>query len=387
MSEAKVAEKKPGAGLEDVVAGESSICYIDGLKGVLRYRGYPIQELAERATFEEVVYLLWNGELPKRAELDEFRRLLGEAGRVPEPVYDALRALPKDIHPMAAVRTAVSVAGHYDPDAEAGPRDPHAARRSAARLQAWIVSIVAAWDRIRHSKDPLAAEPGLSLAAQYFRQTTGARPSETAERVFDQCLTLHADHELNASTFSARVIAATLSDVYSSVVGAIGALKGPLHGGANTDVMKMLLEIDAQGGGPESAKAWVEGALAAKRKISGFGHRVYRAPDPRATKLKELSALMAKDSGEAKWYELSLAVEKAFHELKNLPANVDFFSASAYYALGIAPEMYTPIFAISRMSGWLAHALEQYSNNRLIRPRANYLGPDERHVVALAQRG
>ncbi|HEU4408937.1 MAG TPA: citrate/2-methylcitrate synthase [Polyangiaceae bacterium] len=387
MSEAKVAEKKPGAGLEDVVAGESSICYIDGLKGVLRYRGYPIQELAERATFEEVVYLLWNGELPKRAELEQFRRSLAEAGRVPEPVYDALRALPKDIHPMAALRTAISVAGHHDPDAEAGPRDPQAARRSAARLQAWVVGIVAAWDRIRRGKEPLAPRPGLSLAAQYFYQTNGTPASDGAVRVFDQCLTLHADHELNASTFTARVIAATLSDVYSSVVGAIGALKGPLHGGANTDVMKMLLEIDAQGKGPAGAKAWVEGALAAKRKISGFGHRVYRAPDPRATKLKELSALTAKDSGEPRWYELSLAVEKAFHELKNLPANVDFFSASAYYALGISPDMYTPIFAISRMSGWVAHVLEQYANNRLIRPRADYLGPDERHVEPLETRG
>jgi citrate synthase len=387
MSEAKVAEKKPGAGLEDVVAGESSICYIDGLKGVLRYRGYPIQELAERASFEEVVYLLWNGDLPGRAELEQFRGTLDAAGPVPEPVYDALRALPKDIHPMAAVRTAVSVAGHYDPDAEAGPRDAQAARRSAARLQAWVVGIVAAWDRIRRGKAPLAPRPGLSLAAQYFYLTNGAPASETAVRVFDQCLTLHADHELNASTFAARVVAATLSDVYSSVVGAIGALKGPLHGGANTDVMKMLLEIDAQGKGPEGAKPWVEGALAAKRKISGFGHRVYRAPDPRATKLKELSALTAKDAGEPTWYELSLAVERAFSELKNLPANVDFFSASAYYALGISPDMYTPIFAVSRMSGWLAHVLEQYANNRLIRPRADYVGSGERSVRPLAERG
>jgi citrate synthase len=387
MSEAKAAEKKPGAGLEDVVAGESSICFIDGLKGILRYRGYPVQELAEKATFEEVVYLLWNGELPSQAQLAELRANLAEAMSPPEQAISAMRNLPNDIHPMAALRSAVSIAGHYDRDNESSPKDPAAARRTAIRLQGWIVSLVAAWDRIRRGKEVVEPKAGLSLAGQFLYQLSGEMPNAKAERVFDQCLTLHADHELNASTFTGRVIAATLPDIYSAVVGAIGALKGPLHGGANTDVMKMLMEIDATGKGAAGASDWVRDALAQKRKISGFGHRVYRAPDPRATKLKVLSEEVAKESGNGTWYELSLAVEKAFSEQKNLPANVDFFSASTYYVLGIPPDMFTPVFAISRMSGWLAHILEQYSNNRLIRPRADYRGPDERHVQELAKRG
>lgn len=386
MSEAK-AEKKPGAGLEDVVAGESSICYIDGLKGILRYRGYPVQELAEQCSFEEVVYLLWNGELPTKAQLEQLKKELEDAGDPPAEAFAAMRNIPKDVHPMAALRTVVSVAELYDADVEKSATDPAAARRSATRLQAWIVPLVAAWDRVRRGKEPVAHKKGLSLAAQFLYQLHGEEASKTAVDVFDQCLTLHADHELNASTFTARVIAATLPDLGSAVVGAIGALKGPLHGGANTEVMKMLMEIHAQGKGPDGASAWVKDALEKKKKISGFGHRVYRAPDPRATKLKVLSELMAKDTGVSTWYDLSLAVEKAFHEQKNLPANVDFFSASTYYVMNIPPDMYTPIFAISRMSGWLAHVLEQYSNNRLIRPRAEYLGSDERHVKALAERG
>lgn len=381
-----MSEKKPGAGLEDVVAGESSICFIDGLKGILRYRGYPAQDLATKCSFEETLYLLWNAELPNKGQLAELRAQLDSYATPPAEAIAAMRTLPKDIHPMAAIRTAMSVAGHYDPDAEKSAKDPAAGRRSAARLQAWIIPIVAAWDRIRHGKEPIAPKPGLSLAAQLMYQLNGELPSAAAEKTMDECLTLHADHELNASTFTCRVAAATLTDIWSAVVGGIGALKGPLHGGANTDVMNMLLEIDQSGKGVEGAGEWVREALANKRKISGFGHRVYRAPDPRATRLKQLSKLMADDTGVQTWYDLSLAVEKAFAEQKQLPANVDFFSASTYYVMKIAPDMYTPIFAVSRMSGWTAHTLEQYANNRLIRPRADYTGSDGREVAPIETR-
>jgi dTDP-4-amino-4,6-dideoxygalactose transaminase len=381
-----MSEKKPGAGLEDVVAGESSICFIDGLQGILRYRGYPAQDLATKCSFEETLYLLWNGELPNKAQLDELRALLAENATPPAEAFAVMRTLPKDIHPMAALRTAMSVAGHADPDAEASAKDPAAGRRSAARLQAWIVGIVAGWDRIRRGKEPIPAKAGLSLAGQLLYQLHGEVPSPAAEKTMDECLTLHADHELNASTFTGRVAAATLTDIWSACIGAIGALKGPLHGGANTDVMNMLLEIHETGKGAAGADEWVRNALANKRKISGFGHRVYRAPDPRATRLKVLSKKMADDTGVQTWYELSLAVEKAFHDQKNLPANVDFFSASTYYVMNIAPDMYTPIFAVSRMSGWTAHILEQYANNRLIRPRADYIGPDAREVSSIEAR-
>lgn len=381
-----MSEKKPGAGLEDVVAGESSICFIDGLKGILRYRGYAAQDLATKGSFEETLYLLWNGELPNKAQLTELRALLAENATPPAEAFAVMRTLPKDIHPMAALRTAMSVAGHSDPDVESSAKDPAAGRRSAARLQAWVVGLVAGWDRIRHGKEPIPAKAGLSLAGQLLYQLNGQEPSAVAESVMDECLTLHADHELNASTFTCRVAAATLTDIWSAVVGGIGALKGPLHGGANTDVMHMLIEIHESGKGVAGADEWVRTALANKRKISGFGHRVYRAPDPRATRLKVLSKKMAEDTGVSIWYDLSLAVEKAFSEQKSLPANVDFFSASTYYVMNVAPDMYTPIFAVSRMSGWTAHTLEQYANNRLIRPRADYIGPDAREVPPLESR-
>jgi citrate synthase len=374
-----------GKGLEGVIAGQSAICSIDGDRGILRYRGYSIDELAEKATFEEVVYALWNGDLPNKAQLAQFRKELAAELKLPAEVIAHLRSIPKDVHPMAALRSGFSFLGHFDPDAEASPTDLAVQRRKATRILAQITLLVPAWERIRTGRAVVDPRPELSLAANFLLGMTGEAPSDAAERVFDQCLTLHADHELNASTFACRVIAATLADIHSALTGGIGALKGPLHGGANTAVMMMLYEIDKQGG-IEAADAWVKNALDQKKKISGFGHRVYRTDDPRATKLKQLSGALARASGNSKWFDLSQAVEAAFKKYKNLPANVDFYSASTYTMLGIPADMFTPIFAVSRTSGWLAHVLEQYSDNRLIRPRAEYIGVAERPVLAIEQR-
>jgi citrate synthase len=377
---------KGGAGLEGSVAGDSTICFIDGQKGILRYRGYDITELSMKSTFEEVVWLLWMGELPKRDELATFRASLAAETVVPRAVAESMRALPPDAHPMAALRTLVSVAGNTDADAECDPADRAANLRKATRLLGQTSAITAGWERHRKGKPIVAADPKRGFAENFLRMMHGAPQPETANRVFDECLVLHADHEFNASTFTARVIAATLADVHSAIVGAIGALKGPLHGGANTAVMNMLLEIDAQGG-VAHASEWVRDALAQKKKISGFGHRVYKVDDPRATRLKTLAETLAKSADhDPKWFELSLAVAKAFGEQKNLPANVDFYSASTYYMLGIPPDLYTPIFAVSRTSGWIAHVMEQQANNRLIRPLSNYVGAGARAYAAIDRR-
>lgn len=371
-----------GKGLEGVVAGDSAVCFIDGEQGILRYRGYPIDELATKATFEEVVYALWYGDLPTAAKLGDFKKALGAEMSLPSTVIDVMRALPKDIHPMAAVRTAFSVLGNVDPDAAKADKkadDLEVARRIATRVQAQIALLVPAWHRVRTGKPVVAPKPELSLAANFLLGMTGEVPTAAAEDVFDECLTLHADHELNASTFACRVISATLADIHSALTGGIGALKGPLHGGANTAVMMMLHEIEKEGG-LAGADAWVKNALDNKKKISGFGHRVYKSSDPRATRLKDLARNLAKSQGDSKWFDLSEAVETAFKHYKNLPANVDFYSASTYTMLGIPADMFTPIFVVSRTSGWLAHVLEQYSDNRLIRPRARYTGSDARSV-------
>lgn len=377
---------KSGAGLEGAVAGDSTICFIDGTKGILRYRGYDVTELSTRSTFEEVVWLLWEGELPKRDALAKFRAELAEQTKVPKPVVEAMKAIPSDAHPMAALRTLVSLAGNIDADAECEPTDRAANVRKATRLLAQTSAITAGWDRHRRGKPIVAADAKRGFAENFLLMLHGAPQNETASRVFDECLVLHADHEFNASTFTARVIAATLADMHSALVGAIGALKGPLHGGANTAVMNMLLEIDREGGAAVASQ-WVKNALAQKKKISGFGHRVYKVDDPRATRLNALSETLSKAPGnEAKWYELSLAVAKAFHEQRSLPANVDFYSASTYFVLGIPPDLYTPIFAVSRTSGWIAHVLEQQANNRLIRPLSHYVGPAARAYVPIDRR-
>jgi len=365
---------KPKAGLEDVVAGESSICYLDGDKGVLAYQGYDIHDLAhaERgASFEEVCYLLWHGRLPSKSELGDLQTQLVAARVLPEPVLRAMRSLPR-VDGMDALRTMTSILGHYDPDAT--DRSPQASYRKAVRLTGQISALVATWGRMAQGGGHIDPDPAIGHAANFLYMLTGQRPSALAARAFDVSLVLHADHELNASTFAARVAAATLTDIHSTIVAAIGTLKGPLHGGANAEVMKMLLDI-GKDAGPERAEAYVQARLDKKEKISGFGHRVYNTEDPRATHLRRFSKQLGEKSGEPQWFVMSERIEQLVRTQKKLYANVDFYSASMFYALGIPVDLYTPIFAVSRISGWTAHVLEQYANNRLIRPRTDYIGP------------
>jgi citrate synthase len=369
-----------GAGLEGVIAGESEICYIDGYAGTLSYRGYNIHTLADHANFEEVVYLLWNGRLPKASELDALKADLAANRALPQPVLDFLASVPKAV-PMDVLRTAVSMLSLYDPLAR--DNSPVANRTKAKKLMAQTPTIVSAFDRLRNGKPVLAGDPSLGLAGNFLYTLTGKRPDEVMEHTFDVALTLHADHELNASTFAARVTAATLSDIYSSITSAIGALKGPLHGGANEDVIKLLLKA----GDPDQAAAMVRDMLAQGKKIPGFGHRVYRTDDPRATHLRVLSEELGKRTGHTTLYQESQRVEETVKQEKKLNANVDFYSASTYYSLGIPVDLFTPVFAVSRMSGWTAHVLEQYHNNRLIRPRAEYKGnPDGMPWISIEKR-
>ena len=367
-------ETKPKAGLEDVVAGESAICYLDGARGVLAYQGYDIHDLAhaERgASFEEVCFLLWHGRLPGRAELGDLQTQLASARVLPQPIIRAMRSLPR-VDGMDALRTLTSMLGHYESDAS----DMSAAAnyRKAVRLTGQIGSIVATWGRMAAGGGPIDPDPALGHAANFLYLLTGQRPGALATRAFDVSLVLHADHELNASTFAARVAAATLTDIHSTIVAAIGTLKGPLHGGANADVMRMLLDI-GRDAGPERAEAYVRAKLARKEKISGFGHRVYRTEDPRATHLRRFSKQLGEKAGEPQWFQLAQRIEAVVTGEKKLYPNVDFYSASTFYSLGIPIDLYTPIFAVSRISGWTAHVLEQYANNRLIRPRTDYIGP------------
>jgi citrate synthase len=357
-------------GLEGVVATTSSICYIDGEQGVLAYRGIDIHELADNSTFEEVCYLLWFGRLPKQDELKSLHTRLAEERKLDPAIINLLRSAPKHIQPMDVLRTVVSALSFYDPDEK--KNDHEANVNKAIRLTSQIAMVVAAYDRIRKGKPVVAPDRSLSHAAHFLLQLNGARPSETAERALDIALILHADHELNASTFAARVTAATLSDMHSATTSAIGALKGPLHGGANEAVFHMLEEIDRAGANPVE---YVRGLLAQKKKISGFGHRVYHTEDPRATHLRKMSRDLGKSSGQSKWYEMSHAIEEFVKADKKLNANVDFYSASTYATLGIDVDLFTPVFAVSRVSGWTAHVIEQLDDNRLIRPRADYIGP------------
>jgi len=365
---------KPKAGLEDVVAGESSICYLDGAAGVLAYYGYDIHDLADAergVSFEEVCYLLWHGRLPSRSELGDLRTQLASARVLPDGVMRVMRSIPA-VDAMDALRTLTSVLGHYDPDAD--DRSPAASYRKAVRLTGQVGSLVATWGRMAAGGGAIEPDPVLGHAANFLYMLTGTRPSSLAARAFDVSLILHADHELNASTFAARVAAATLTDIHSAVVAAVGTLKGPLHGGANAQVMKMLLEI-GRDGGPDRAEAFVRAKLGRKEKISGFGHRVYRTEDPRATHLRRLSKRLGEEAGQPQWFEMSQRIESVILNEKKLYANVDFYSASMFYSMGIPIDLYTPIFAVSRVSGWTAHVLEQYANNRLIRPRTDYIGP------------
>lgn len=356
-------------GLQDVVANESSICFIDGERGILSYRGIDIHELAQRSTFEETTYLLWNGKLPTASELKQFSQQLAAARTLPPQVLDFLRTLPKTASPMEVLRTTVSLLSSYEADANS---TTHAANLlKSFHLTSQIPMIVACFDRIRKAKKLVEPDPSLSHAANFLWLLNGEKPSATATRALDVALILHADHELNASTFAARVIAATLSDMHSAITGAIGALKGPLHGGANEAVMRILYAIDKAG---EDPVEHVKGMLARKEKISGFGHRVYTTEDPRATHLRRMSEELGRDSNP-KWYEMSRKIELFVKDQKKLNANVDFYSASTYTTLGIDIDLFTPIFAVSRIAGWCAHVIEQHDDNRLIRPRAEYTGP------------
>jgi len=365
-------DAKPKAGLEDTVATTSAICYLDGDRGVLAYCGYDIHELAQKATFEEVCYLLWHRRLPNRAELGDLQSQLVAGRTLPEAVIRAMRMLPPG-DSMDTLRTLTSILAHHDPDA--GDNSPQANYRKAVRLTSQLSSLVATMGRMNAGGGPIAPDPVLGHAANFLYMLTGDRPSALATRAFDVALILHADHELNASTFAARVIAATLSDIHSAIVGGIGALKGPLHGGANAEVMKMLLDI-GKDAPVEKAEEVVRAKLARKEKIPGFGHRVYHTEDPRATHLRQMSKDLGQRSGQTIWFEMSQRIEALVKAEKKLYPNVDFYSASTYHALGIAIDLFTPIFAVSRISGWTAHVLEQYANNRLIRPRADYIGPE-----------
>ena len=370
---------KPKAGLEDTVATSSAICYLDGEHGVLAYCGHDIHDLAQHSTFEEVCFLLWHRRLPTRAELGDLQSQLVAARPVPEPLVRLMRSLPPG-NRMDALRTLTSALGHYD--ADAAEQSPQANYRKAIRLTSQVASLVATMGRLNAGGGPIQPDPVLSHAANFLYMLTAERPSGLATRAFDVALILHADHELNASTFAARVAAATLTDIHSAIVAAIGTLKGPLHGGANADVMRLLLEIGA-GAAPEKAEDVVRAKLARKEKIPGFGHRVYHTEDPRATHLRQMSRDLGQRAGQAAWFEMSQRIEALVKTEKKLNPNVDFYSASTYHSLGIATDLFTPIFAVSRISGWTAHVLEQYGNNRLIRPRAEYIGPQypQRYVA------
>ena len=364
-------DTKPKAGLEDIVATSSGICFIDGDHGILAYRGYDIHDLAPHATFEEVCYLLWHGRLPNRAQLGDLQSQFAAGRALPDGVIRMLRQLPPS-EAMDTLRTAASALAHYDRDA--ADNSPDANYRKAVRLTAQMGSLVAAIGRLEQNQGPIDPDPVMGFAANFLYQLTGQRPDALAVRAMDCALVLHADHELNASTFAARVAAATLTDIHSAIVGGIGALKGPLHGGANAEVMKMLLDFGATASA-EKVETTIREKLAKKEKIPGFGHRVYKTMDPRAVHLRQLSKDLGKRSGQTHWVEMSERIEALVKGEKKLNPNVDFYSASMYYSLGIPVSLYTPIFAVSRTSGWTAHVLEQYANNRLIRPRAEYTGP------------
>lgn len=374
-----------GAGLRDVVAAPSSICFIDGEQGILIYSGYNIHALAEHSTFEEVVYLLWNGRLPKRDELDELNAQLKARRALPAGIISMIKAFPKDAVPMDALRTVISALAFYDQ--ERSDNSLAANKRRALQLTAQFGTVVAALDRVRKGLEPLDPKPELSHAANFLYMLNGREPLDVEAKALDIALILHADHEFNASTFAARVTAGTLADMYASITSAVGALSGPLHGGANEQVMKMLLKI----GSPENVDKFVNEKLEKGEKIMGIGHAVYRTEDPRATHLRRMSEAIGKRQGDAKWFDMShrieeIVVEEMNKKQKPIRANVDFYSASTYYMLGIPIDLFTPIFAVSRISGWTAHVLEQLGNNKLIRPRSEYTGEMDLKYLPIDQR-
>lgn len=356
------------AGLRGVVAAQSAIGDVNGEEGILIYQGYNIHDLAEHSTFEETVFLLWNSRLPKADELADLRKQFQANYDAPREVLEMMKTFPKTADPMDVLRTAVSALDFYDQDGHGTDRE--AAMKTAIKLTGQLPTLVAAWDRIRNDKDVIAPDKSLCIAENFLYMLRGAKADADEARMFDICLILHADHELNASTFTTRVVAGTLADIYGAVTAGIAALAGPLHGGANTAVMKTLIEIDS----PDKVEAWLDKALEEKRKVMGIGHAVYKTEDPRATWLRKFSKQMGEKTGTTKWFEMSEKIEKLMFEKKGMYPNVDFYSASTYYLMGIPLDLFTPIFALSRISGWAGHILEQYSNNKLIRPRAEYIG-------------
>jgi citrate synthase len=368
------------AGLQDVVIAESTVCSIDGQKGELSYAGINIHELADHSNFEEVVFLLLQRRLPNGKELSGLTQTLNKERNVPHEIISLLKVLPRNSEPMDSLRTAVSALASFDKDLE--NKSLEARYQRVLKLTAQMPTLVAAIHRIRSGKDPIAPHTDYSQAKNFLYMMDGKEPEDTASKAIDIALILHADHGFNASTFAARVTASTLSDVYSAVTSAVGTLKGPLHGGANQKVMEMLLGIGKDG----DPAAYVKEALAAGKKIMGFGHRVYRTEDPRATHLRKMSEAACKITGNQKWYEMSRQIELFMNQEKGINANVDFYSATVYYALGIPTDLYTLLFAMSRIAGWGAHILEQYQNNRLIRPREEYTGPRNVHWVPLSER-
>jgi len=370
------------AGLEDVVVSTSDICFIDGREGRLLYRGYDVDDLAAHSTFEEVAYLLWHGALPSKKELDRFVKALSAPAsrKLPPKLLALLRTLPRKTTPMEVLRTGVSALSAWDPDADDNSRE--ATLRKCIRLTAQMPTVVAAWERIRRGKPPVAPNPRLSLAANFLFMMTGKKASDLAVKTFDIALILHADHEFNASTFAGRVTAATLSDLHSAITSAIGALKGPLHGGANEQVMLMVEQIKD----PARAEAWIRKALADKARVMGFGHRVYRVEDPRAKHLRRLATELGQQAGRTHYVRILNTVARVVTEDKHIYPNVDLYSGAAYAAMGIPTDQFTPIFAMSRVAGWAAHVLEQHGNNRLIRPRAEYTGPTRATYVPISQR-
>ncbi len=368
------------AGLRGVVAAQSSIGDVNGEEGKLIYQGYDIHDLATNSNFEEVVFLLWNSRMPNQAELDELNAKLRANYAIPTELVAAMKTFPKDADPMDVLRTSVSMLDFYDDGSHDTTRD--GAMTSCIKLTAQMPTIVAAWEKIRTGKDIVEPNADLNIATNFLYMMSGEMPSAEEARMMDICLILHADHELNASTFTTRVIAGTLADVYGAVTGGIAALSGPLHGGANTNVMKMLLKI----GSIENVEPWLDNALETKQKVMGIGHAVYKVEDPRATWLRKFSKELGEKSGETKWFEMSEKLEKLMFEKKGMYPNVDFYSASTYYMMNIPLDQYTPIFAISRISGWTGHILEQYSNNKLIRPRAEYIGARDLKYTPIADR-
>ena len=378
MSDANEYAGAVDRGLEGVVACSTAISTIAGT--TLLYRGYTIEDLAAHATFEEVAHLLWFGQLPSADELARLQRQLDDAMPLPAESFGWFHGLPTDVHPMDFLHAVVAGLSLHDPDANVLTYEANL--RKAVRLTARLATIIAAYDRVRNGQWPLQPMPGRSIAWNFLYMLHGKEPSARRVRQFDTCLVLHADHELNASAFSARVTSSTLSGMYSSVMAAIGTLKGELHGGANEQVMRMLLEI----GSPKRLEAYLDDALSSKRKVMGFGHRVYKEGDPRAAILKRMSAELTAETGRPELYEMSAAIEEYMHDRKGLIPNVDFYSATVYYSMGIPIDLFTPVFASSRVAGWCAHILEQYSNNRIYRPRGNYVGPRDLHYVPIDER-